>query len=161
RSLDQVEDARTEPTGHDAFLERRDELLAARLVEDQLAVERLGKTRIDDGNGPALGLERVGTGDGPGDDGPERDEQHVATLADDLAPADRQDRRLARRQPEPRIARVMQRKRMVLGERGPEQRTKLLLVLRRGDDEVWQLALRGQGEHPLVARAVLPDQTRP
>ena len=50
---------------------------------------------------------------------------------------------------------------MVLGERGPQQRPQLLLVLRRGDDEVRQLALGRQREHPLVARPVLADEPGP
>ena len=55
----------------------------------------------------------------------------------------------------------MQRERMILRQRGPEQRAQLLLVLGRGDDEVRQLALGGQREHALVARPVLPDEPGP
>ena len=65
------------------------------------------------------------------------------------------------RQVEAGIARVVQRERVVLGERGPEQRPQLLLVLRAGDDEVRELALGGQREHALVARAVLADEAGP
>ena len=67
-------------------------------------------------------------------------------------------RRLDRRQAEPGVARVVQRERVVLGERGPQQRAQLLLVLRASDDEVRQLALGGEREHALVARAVLADE---
>ncbi len=59
------------------------------------------------------------------------------------------------------VARVVQGERVVLGERGPEERAELLLVLRAGDDQVRDLALGGQGEHPLVARPVLADEARP
>ena len=64
-------------------------------------------------------------------------------------------------EPEPGVARVVQGERVVLGERGPEQRAQLLLVLRAGDHEVRQLALGGQREHALVARAVLADEPGP
>ena len=63
--------------------------------------------------------------------------------------------------PKPGIARVVQRERVVLGERRPEQRAQLLLVLRRGDHEVRQLALGGQREHALVRGPVLADEPRP
>ena len=63
-----------------------------------------------------------------------------------------------RRQPEARVARVVQRERVVLGDRGVQQRAQLLLVLGRGDDQVGQLALCRQREHPLVAGPVLADQ---
>ena len=55
----------------------------------------------------------------------------------------------------------MQRERVVLGERGPQQRAQLLLVAGRGDDEVRQLALGRQGEHALVARPVLAHEPGP
>ena len=44
RLLDQLEHAAPEPAGHDALLERHDQPLAARRVEDQLTVERLART---------------------------------------------------------------------------------------------------------------------
>ena len=49
---------------------------------------------------------------------------------------------------------------MVLPEGRSQQPPQLLLVLRRGDDEVRELALRRQGEHALVAGAVLADEPR-
>ena len=52
----------------------------------------------------------------------------------------------------------MQRERVLLAERRAHQTTQLLLVLGRGDDQVRQLAVRRQGEHALVARAVLADE---
>ena len=64
-------------------------------------------------------------------------------------------------QPEPGIARVVQRERVVLAEAAVEQRPQLLLVLGRRDDEVRQLALGRQREHALVARAVLADEPGP
>ena len=118
-----------EPAGHHALLERHDEPLAARLVEDQLAVERLGEPGVDDADGPALGLERVGGLERAHDDRPEAHEQEVAALAQDLAPPDREHRRLALGQAEPGVARVVERERVVLGERRAEQRPQLLLVL--------------------------------
>ena len=45
--------AEPKPPVSDALLERHDELLAARAVEDQLAVERLGEARVDDADRPA------------------------------------------------------------------------------------------------------------
>ena len=42
-----------------------------------------------------------------------------------------------------------------------QQGPQLLLVLGRGDDQVRDLALRRQREHPLVARPVLADQPGP
>ena len=65
-----------------------------------------------------------------GHDRPEADEQEVAALAQDLAPADRQDLRLDRRQPEAGVTRVVQRERAFLREGGPNERAQLLLVLR-------------------------------
>ena len=47
---------------------------------------------------------------------------------------------------------------MRLAERGAQQAPQLLLVLGRRDDQVGQLALDGQREHALVARAVLAHQ---
>ena len=64
-------------------------------------------------------------------------------------------------EPEARVARVVQRERVVLAEGRPDQRAQLLLVLRRGDHEVRQLALRRQREHALVAGPVLADEARP
>ena len=75
-------------------------------------------------------VERVGGLERPRDDRPEADEQQVAALAEDLAAPDRQQLGLDRRQAEPGVARVVERERVVLGERRPEQRPQLLLVLR-------------------------------
>ena len=47
RLLERLEHRRPEPAGHDALLERHDERLAACLVEDQLAVERLHEPGVD------------------------------------------------------------------------------------------------------------------
>ena len=93
RLLDQLEHAAAEAAGHDALLEGHHQPLAARLVEDQLAVERLGEPGVDDADRPALGREGVGRLDRPRHDRPEPDEQEVAALAQDLAAADREDRR--------------------------------------------------------------------
>ncbi len=56
------------------------------------------------------------------------------------------------------VARVVERERVVLRERRAEQPAQFLLVPWRRDDQVRQLALRGQREHALVARAVLSDE---
>jgi hypothetical protein len=55
----------------------------------------------------------------------------------------------------------VQREGVVLAEGGMHQAAQLLLVLRGGDDQVWQLALGRDREHSLVAGAVLADQARP
>ena len=101
-SSSELEDGAPEPAGHDALLERHDQLLAACCVEDQLTVERLREAGVDDPDGPALGLERVGGLRRPRDDRSEADEQQVAALAEDLSPADRQDLGVDRWQPEAR-----------------------------------------------------------
>ena len=85
RLLDGLEHAAAEAAGHDALLERHDEPLAAGLVEDQLAVERLREPGVDDPDRPALGRQRIGDLDRARDDRPEADEQQVAALAQDLA----------------------------------------------------------------------------
>ena len=90
--------------------------------------------------------------------GPKPTIRRSVALAQDLALADRDRRRLDRRQVEARVARVVQRERVVLAEGGAQQPAQLLLVLGRGDDEVGQLALGRQGEHALVAGAVLADE---
>ena len=122
RVLDRLEDGAAEPAGGDALLERHHEPLAARLVEDQLPIERLGEARIDDADRPAIGGQAIRDVDGALDDRAEADEQEVSPLAQDLALADRDGLRLDRREPEPGIARVVQRERVVLGERRPQQR---------------------------------------
>ena len=149
------------PPVDDALLERHDEPLAARRIEDQLAVERLGEPRVDDADRPAVGRQRVGGLDGPHDDRPEPDEQEVPALAEDLAAADRQH-------PGRRPAAGRSRRRAGSAGRtgGPGSNAvrtserQLLLVPRRGDDEIRELSLRGQREHALVARAVLADEPR-
>ena len=77
----------------------------------------------------------------PRHDRAEPDEQHVAALAEHLAATDRDGRRRDRLEPEPGVARVVERERVVLGERRAEERAQLLLVPGRGDHEVRQLAL--------------------
>ncbi len=47
---------------------------------------------------------------------------------------------------------------MVLRQRGPDQRPELLLVFRRGNDEVRDLAVGRVREHPLVAGPILADE---
>ena len=158
RLLDDLEDAAAEPAARDALLERDDEPLATGLIEDQLAVERLGEPGVDDPDRPAVGLERIGGFQRSCHDRAESDEQQVAALAQDLATADRQDLRLDREQPETRVARVVQGERALVRQRGPHERAQLLLIPGRGDDEVRELALGGQREHALVARAVLADE---
>ena len=91
----------------------------------------------------------------------EPDEQQVAALAQRLALPDRQDRTGRSAAARTRIARIVQRERVILGERGPQQRAQLLLVLRRCDDQVRELALGGDREHALVRRAVLADEPGP
>ena len=49
----------------------------------------------------------------------------------------------------------MQRKRVVLRERGANERPQLLFVLGTGDDHARQLALAGNREHSLMAGSVL------
>jgi hypothetical protein len=93
--------------------------------------------------------------------GPNPTKRRSRSLAQDLAPPDRQELRLHARKAEAGVAWVVERERMILGECRPQERSKLLLVLRRGDDEVRDLALRRQREHPLVARAVLADEAGP
>ena len=61
-------------------------------------------------------------------------------------------------QAEPRVARVVEGERVILGEGRSEERPQLLLVLRRRDDEIRELALGREREHPLVTRPVLPDE---
>ena len=156
--LEQLQHPAPEPARHDALLERHDEPLAAGLVQDELAVERLGEPGVDDADGPAVLGQGIGGLERPGDDRPEADEQHVAPVAEHLAAADRDDRRLDRRQAEPGVARVVQRERMVLRERRVEQRSQLLLIARARDDEVRQLALGRQHEHALVAGPVLAHE---
>ena len=51
--------AEPKPPADDALLERHDQLLAARLLEDQLAIERLGVARVDDADRPALRGQRA------------------------------------------------------------------------------------------------------
>ena len=98
RLLERLEHRGAEAAGHDALLERDDELLAARLVEDQLAVERLGEPRVEHADRPALAPRARRRPRAPASViGPKRDEQEVAALAQHLAPADRQD--LAARAP--------------------------------------------------------------
>ena len=93
--------AAPEAAGHDALLEGHDQPLAARLVEDQLPVERPREAGVDDADRPALVLQRVGRLERPHDDRPEADEQQVAALAQHLALPDRDDRRRHGRQAEP------------------------------------------------------------
>ena len=62
--------------------------------------------------------------------------------------------------PKPASRGIVERERVVLGERRAEQRAQLLLVPRAGDDEVRQHPLRRDREHALVAGAVLADEAR-
>ena len=66
-------------------------------------------------------VERVGGLEGARDDRAEPDEQQVTPLAQDLAAPDREQLGFDRRQAEARVARVVERERVVLGERGPER----------------------------------------
>ena len=54
RLLDQFEHAAPEPAHDDALLERHEHPLAARLVEDQLPIERPREPGVDDADRPAL-----------------------------------------------------------------------------------------------------------
>ena len=126
--LDELQDPAPEATDRDAFLERDDQLLATGLVEDELAVERSSVPRVDDPDRPAVVLELCGGLERPHHDRPEADEQQVAALAKDLAATDRDDRRRDGLQAEPGIARVVQGERVVLAQRGVEQRAQLLLI---------------------------------
>jgi hypothetical protein len=121
RLLDRLQHATPEATGHDALLERHDQPSAAGSVHDRRSVERLGEPGIDDSDAPALGGQSIGRVQRAVDDRPEPDEQQVVALAQDLGPADRQHLGLDRVQPEPGVAWVVQRERVVLGERGPQQ----------------------------------------
>ena len=130
------------------------------LLEDQLAIERLGKSGVDDPDRPALRRPaarrlpaRAST------IGPKPTIRMSCALAQDLGLADGDRGRLDRRQVEAGVARVVQRERMVLAECRVHQPAQLLLVLGRGDDDVGQLALSGDREHALVARAVLAHET--
>ena len=148
RLLDRLEHRGPEPAGHDALLERHEQRLAPRLVEDQLAVERLREPRVDHADGPAARLQRVGHLERAPGDRPEGHEQQVAALAEDLAAPDGDRLGLALRHAEPGVARVVERERVVLGERRPQQRAQLLLVARAGDDEVRQLRWAGSVNMP-------------
>ena len=110
-------------------------------VEDQLAVERLGEARVDDPDRPALGGQPFRGRHRPHDDRPEADEQDVGALAQHLALADRDDLGLDRRQVEARVARIVERERVVLGEAPSGRATAAPARPWAGDDEVRQLAL--------------------
>src|SRR5262249_56871219 len=97
---------------------------------------------------------------GPHDDGPEADEKQVRAFAQDLGLADRDRLRRDGRQPEARVAGVMEREWMRLPEGGVEQRAELLLVLRAGHDQVRQLALGRDREHAPVRRGALAPRPR-
>jgi len=155
------QDAGPEPAGHDALLEGHQQLLATRLVEDELAIERLGVAGIDDTDRPALLLEHVGRLATALHDGPEPHYQDLTALTEHLAHPDRENLRSPHGDAEAGVARVVQRERVILGKSGPHERPQLLLVLGAGDDHVRQLALCRQGEHALVARPVLTHQTGP
>ena len=58
RLRQRLEHGRAEAAGHDALLERHDELLAAACASDELRVERLGEARVDHSHRPAVGGER-------------------------------------------------------------------------------------------------------
>ena len=91
--FDELEDAAPKASGHDALLERDEEPLAARLIKDQLAIERPRVPGVDDTNRPPLRGQQVGRLDCPGDDRSEPDKQQVAPFAQHLATPDRDDRR--------------------------------------------------------------------
>src|SRR4029079_4108608 len=139
--------------GDDALLERHDETLAPRLVEDQLPVERLREASVDHPDRPALLGQRIGALERAHHDRAEADEEQVVALAQDLCLTDRDRPRLDGWQPEAGIARVVQRERMLLLERRVQERAQLLLVLRTGHDQVPQAALRRARHTSLVRTA--------
>ena len=49
---------------------------------------------------------------------------------------------------------------MILCQRGANKRAQLLLILRRCDQEPWNLTLGGKHEHALMARAIFANQAR-
>ena len=161
RLLQHLQDRGAEPADRGPLLQRHHQALPARLVEDQLAVDRLEESGVDHAHGPAFRRQRVRHRDAARHDRPEADQQDLATVAQDLALSDGQHLRGPFGHPEAGIARVVERERVILGERGPHQRAELLLVLRCGDDEVRDLAVGRVGEHALVAGPVLADEARP
>src|SRR5207245_5160 len=68
RLLDDLEDGGPEAAADHTLLEGDDEAFAACCLEDELAVDRLRESRVDDADAPALGLERIGRGNRPLDD---------------------------------------------------------------------------------------------
>ena len=128
-------------------------------VHDRRPVERLGEPGVDDPDAPALGGQRVGRR--PARDGRSARSPTNSRSSPSRSTSARPTGRTCGStgsSPKPGVARVVQRERVVLGERGPQQRAQLLLIARRGDDQVGQLPLGGDREHALVARAVLADQ---
>jgi hypothetical protein len=99
------------------------------VAEDQPAVERLREASIDQPDRPALSGKLLRDLDAAHDDGPEAHDQDVFARAQELAFADGNRPRVDRLKVEARIARVMQRERMVLSECGVHQPAQLLFVL--------------------------------
>ena len=111
------------------------------MIQDEIAVERLGEPRVDHLDRPTVSGQRAGGVERPSGDRTEPDEQDVGAVAEDLAATDRDGLRLDRRETEAWVARIMQGERPILAERGHQQRPELLLVLRAGDHEIRELAL--------------------
>src|ERR1035437_2647401 len=122
--LEQLEHTRPETARHDALLEGHDQRLAPRRVEDQLAVERLGEPGIEQPDRPTFALQDVGGLAATPDDRSEANDQDLPSFTQQLAHTDRNNLWFTNRNPKTWIARVVERKRVILGERGLHQRTK-------------------------------------
>ena len=131
RLLEQPRGPAPEAAGHDALLERDDSCLPRAASRISCRSSGLANRALITPDRPALGLEGVGGLHGPGHDRPER--RRTAGPGPRAAPRPARSgapRARRSRQAEAGVARVVQRERVVLGERRPEQRAELLLVPR-------------------------------
>ncbi|GJD98052.1 hypothetical protein OCOJLMKI_5291 [Methylobacterium iners] len=159
---------RTEPAGR-ALLQGQQHLVAARQVQDQGLVQRLGKARIGHRDRHARRLQLIGRLQGLAKPRAERQQRHpragcrLLGPAHDAAAPDRQGlAALGQLHPHPLAAGIAQRDRArVMGVAGGHHVHELGLVGGRHHGHVGQAAQVGEIERARMGGAVRAHQTRP
>ena len=145
------------------FLDGDQRLMLARQPQDQIAVQRLGETRIGHRGRNATGRQRFCRDQHFGKTCPKAQDRNARTLADHPAPSDLQRHAPCRqvhansvpaRKAEGNRTAVMRRRR-------GHHVHKLGLIRRRHDDKAGQVGQKGHIKGPGMGRPIGPDQTGP
>ena len=168
RLVERLPHGGAEAAAQHPLLDRHEQVVLGRELDDEAAVDRLGEARVGDGRGDPVELEQRGGLERLADAGAVPEQRDAAAravavlrrrLAEDLAGPDRDEqRRVRERHADGLATRVAQRRGSVVMQGGVQHVHEHRLVARRHQHDVRQAAQVGDVEDAVVGRAVVADE---